>query len=146
SAAKADWAPLAGRAVIIWPDADTAGLDYARAVAKAATQVGAMSVVITSPPANVKVGWDAADAESEGWNEARTAALLAAAVPFKSETAPRGGLQAGGGTASGGRRRPPPQRDELMQCIELVEYWHDPGRMAYASIPIAEHVEHWPIQ
>src|ERR1700730_6212322 len=61
SAAKADWSPLMGRAVIIWPDADTTGFDYARAVAKAATQTGAVSVAIMSPPANVKVGWDAAD-------------------------------------------------------------------------------------
>ena len=30
SAAKADWSPLQGRAVTVWPDADAAGLEYAR--------------------------------------------------------------------------------------------------------------------
>jgi hypothetical protein len=34
SAAKADWTPLRGRDVIIWPDADAAGLEYAQTVVK----------------------------------------------------------------------------------------------------------------
>jgi hypothetical protein len=37
SAGKADWSPLKGRAVTIWPDADSAGLEYARHVAKLAS-------------------------------------------------------------------------------------------------------------
>ena len=41
SAGKADWSPLRGRAVTIWPDADPAGGDYARAVAKATERAGA---------------------------------------------------------------------------------------------------------
>ena len=50
SAGKADWSPLRGRAVTVWPDADAAGLEYARQVAKLATAAGALSVAIVSPP------------------------------------------------------------------------------------------------
>ena len=34
SAAKADWTPLHGRTVVIWPDNDAAGLQYAADVAR----------------------------------------------------------------------------------------------------------------
>ena len=44
SAGKADWSPLRGRHVTIWPDADAAGLEYAQEVAKAAIAAGALSV------------------------------------------------------------------------------------------------------
>jgi putative DNA primase/helicase len=33
---KTDWSPLAGKTVIIWPDNDAAGFDYAKAAAKLA--------------------------------------------------------------------------------------------------------------
>ncbi len=44
SAGKADWSPLAGRDVVILPDHDKAGEDYADAVARLATAAGARSV------------------------------------------------------------------------------------------------------
>jgi putative DNA primase/helicase len=66
SASKADWSQLKGRTVMVWPDADAAGLEYARQVARLATAAGAVSVAIVSPPAEVKVGWDAADASAKG--------------------------------------------------------------------------------
>ena len=41
-AAKAtDWSPLAGRRIVIWPDADQAGQDYARAVVEMLTKPAA---------------------------------------------------------------------------------------------------------
>lgn len=80
-AGKTDWSPLRGRRVIIWPDADTPGLEYAKAVAELAAAAGAVSVAIVSPPSGCKVGWDAADALAEGWDEARADELIANAVP-----------------------------------------------------------------
>jgi hypothetical protein len=71
SAGKADWSSLRGRRIVIWPDADSAGLAYANEVSRRASAAGALSVAIVSPPAGVKVGWDAADAKAEGWTEAR---------------------------------------------------------------------------
>src|SRR4029077_1577942 len=58
---KADWSPLKGRAVVIWPDADVPGLGYARQVAKLTLAAGATSAAIVSPPESVAIGWDAAD-------------------------------------------------------------------------------------
>ena len=40
SAAKTDWAPLAKRRVIVWPDNDEAGLVYAREVAARLAELG----------------------------------------------------------------------------------------------------------
>ena len=36
----------------------------------------APAVAVASPPAGVKVGWDAADALAEGWDEARATAFV----------------------------------------------------------------------
>ena len=46
AAATADWSPLSGRDVVIWPDADKAGADYAKDVAARARKAGARSVRI----------------------------------------------------------------------------------------------------
>jgi hypothetical protein len=46
SPSKTDWSPLAGKRVVIVPDHDDAGEEYARTVAALAIQAGATSVVI----------------------------------------------------------------------------------------------------
>lgn len=76
---KADWSPLAGRRVIIWPDADVPGRKYAEVVA-AILQPIAASVAIITPPDDVPPGWDADDASCEGWGYARVERLLATAT------------------------------------------------------------------
>src|SRR5215831_7176578 len=58
SADKADWSPLHGRDVVIWPDADLPGDEYAKGVSKCAAE--AKSIAVVSPPEAVKEGWDAA--------------------------------------------------------------------------------------
>ena len=85
SAGKADWFPLQGRALTVWPDADAAGHEYARQVAKLATAAGALSVAFVSPPPNCKIGWDAGDALAEGWNDTRAMGLMNAAEPAAPE-------------------------------------------------------------
>ena len=47
---KADWTPLKGRRVVIWPDADDAGKKAARAVAQAVLAAGADQVRKVEPP------------------------------------------------------------------------------------------------
>jgi putative DNA primase/helicase len=89
SASNADWAPLRGRSVTVWPDADTAGLEFARQVSKLIGDADAQSVVIVSPPEGVAVGWDAADALADGWNADRVAKLIAAAAPVTAARASR---------------------------------------------------------
>lgn len=44
---KTDWSPLAGRDVVIWPDADDAGQKYAREVARLVLEL--------NPPARVRI-------------------------------------------------------------------------------------------
>jgi DNA primase len=81
SAEKADWSPLSGRNVVIWPDADAAGNKYAQAVSKCAAGAGAATIAVIPLPGDVDDGWDAADALEEGWTPERAAELIAKAVP-----------------------------------------------------------------
>jgi hypothetical protein len=64
---KADWSPLKGRRVAIWPDADEPGHKAALAAADAALQAGAAEVSIIAIPEGKFQGWDLADALSEDW-------------------------------------------------------------------------------
>jgi hypothetical protein len=68
AAKKADFSPLAGRNVVIWPDADEPGLKAARDVTEACRKIGAASVRTMTIPAGKSDGWDAADALAEGWD------------------------------------------------------------------------------
>lgn len=61
SAHKADWTPLAGRVVTIWPDHDDEGQKYAQSIVKLAKQAGAKSVCIVNVPDDFPKKWDLAD-------------------------------------------------------------------------------------
>ncbi|UPK31797.1 hypothetical protein IVB18_26060 [Bradyrhizobium sp. 186] len=66
-----DWSPLAGRNVVIWPDADVPGLGTANEIAAILVGLGCtvrvMDVMRDDPPK----GWDAADAIRDGWDKPR---------------------------------------------------------------------------
>lgn len=88
AAKAADWSPLAGRQVMIWPDNDAPGRDYARDVEREVTIVGVEGVTIVdamrvagvlpcgehrSPPER----WDAASGlDEDGWQPEALAALV----------------------------------------------------------------------
>lgn len=65
---KTDWSPLAGKHVIIWPDRDAPGWDYAENAARACVAAGATSVAILVPPTDKPDKWDAADAVADGFD------------------------------------------------------------------------------
>jgi len=65
---KTDWSPLKGKQVVVWPDKDTIGWEFAEATAKAADGAGATSVAILTPPDDKPDKWDAADAVAEGFD------------------------------------------------------------------------------
>ena len=65
---KTDWSPLKAKDVVIWPDRDPPGWDYAENAARACVQTGSSSVAILVPPANKPEKWDAADAVAEGFD------------------------------------------------------------------------------
>ena len=67
-AEKTDWTPLIGRHVLIWPDHDAPGWDYAENAARACVTAGAASVAILVPPMDKPDKWDAADAVAEGFD------------------------------------------------------------------------------
>ncbi|MHB0817281.1 DUF927 domain-containing protein [Stutzerimonas stutzeri] len=109
---KADFAPLAGRDVLLWPDNDAPGLKCMDALAEHLRQLGAASVrqvalvvfgqrpgldgdaLTFSPGAEWAEGDDAADALAKGWTAAQLAelertgelfALAPAAAPAKGK-------------------------------------------------------------
>ncbi len=63
---KADWSPLAGRDVSIWPDHDEPGAKYANGVAALAHKAGASMVRIVAVPDGFPAKWDLADRAPEG--------------------------------------------------------------------------------
>jgi hypothetical protein len=83
AAKQSDWVPLAGRVVIIWPDNDKPGRDYAEDVARLATAAGAASVAIVAVPADWPERWDLADPLPPGVTPEVLAELLQSAAPWK---------------------------------------------------------------
>jgi putative DNA primase/helicase len=63
---KTDWSPLKGRHVLIWPDKDAPGWEYAQNAAQACVKAGCLSVAIVLPPEDRDEKWDAADAVAQG--------------------------------------------------------------------------------
>ena len=66
SPSKSDWSVMEGHDVIIWPDHDDAGREYANTVASLSMDAGAASVRIVEIPDSWPKGWDLADAPPEG--------------------------------------------------------------------------------
>lgn len=75
---KADWSPLAGRTVTIWPDNDEPGFKAALEIAALLKSIAA-SVHIVLPSATLPEKWDVADPAPEGFDlhEALNAAMPA---------------------------------------------------------------------
>lgn len=80
SAERADWTPLAGRAVVIWPDFDPPGAEFAADVARLTRAAGARSVATLDPStlAALRPGDQAAEPLAPGWGAADA---LAAGIP-----------------------------------------------------------------
>ncbi len=77
----ADWTPLLGRNVTIWPDHDDDGRTYAQSVARLAKQAGAESVRIVTVPDDFRDKWDLADEPPEGRTQGDLESLLNEAQP-----------------------------------------------------------------
>ena len=111
SASKADWTPLAGRRVIVWPDWDTPGAGYAAAVARLAQAAGALSVIVAKPEelAALRPAVRAAEAMPPGWGAADAAP---AGIPAEALASALDALHAQQAPKIGARRaKPTPSRD-----------------------------------
>jgi hypothetical protein len=84
---KSDWSPLAGRHVVIWPDADVPGMKFARLVAELAQETGAASVrIVQVQVGNFPAGWDLADSLPDGIDVGHLKTMLSEAMePIASE-------------------------------------------------------------
>jgi putative DNA primase/helicase len=93
AANKTDWTPLAGRRVMIWPDADAAGDKYAREVVAALRVADAAEIrivdaaslaatTVTGETRETSKGWDVAEGLAEGFtpDDLRKAANTASKV------------------------------------------------------------------
>lgn len=86
---KADWTPLKGRRVTVWPDNDPEGRKAAKAVARASAEVGPAEVRIVELPADFSPKWDLADPLPEGWPVERLRQLIERAPVFDEKPATR---------------------------------------------------------
>lgn len=63
---KTDWSPLKGKHVLIWPDHDQSGRDYAENLHSFLPKAGIASLTTLTIPEDKPEGWDAADAVGDG--------------------------------------------------------------------------------
>src|SRR4051794_15090236 len=66
NARNIDVSPLAGRTVMLWPDADDAGYGAMKAIGRAALKSGS-EVRMVALPSGLPDGWDLADDLPDGW-------------------------------------------------------------------------------
>lgn len=74
---KADWSPLIGRRVILWPDADAVGQQAMDRLAQLLLRLPVDRVQMVTPPADSPEGWDLADAT---WSPDEAAAYIKANI------------------------------------------------------------------
>lgn len=94
---KIEWSPLNGRRVIFWPDNDKPGYECAAGWIKdgrlrdGLMQIlnGICALLVISPPgAEAEKGWDAADAESDGWTQERAREWMTERVAHAKQRGP----------------------------------------------------------
>ncbi len=73
---KSDWSPLAGREVVIFPDADAPGRKAADDVARRVNAAGAESVAVVGVPTFLPEGWDLANAWPVGFGQTEATAAI----------------------------------------------------------------------
>ncbi|MES2983733.1 MAG: DUF3631 domain-containing protein [Pseudomonadota bacterium] len=154
AATKADCSPLSGRRIVIWPDNDEEGANYANTIARLAMAAGATSFSVVSVPKSFPAKWDLADTMPKNittddlrrlLNAVETAALktpientieaiarLAALSPLEYETmrdseAKRLGFRVGilDKEVEALRDKSPSQADGHKMFVEVV-VWHQP--------------------
>jgi putative DNA primase/helicase len=142
SARHADWQPLAGRKVVLWPDADSEGAAYADTVGKLLAPLAA-SVQRVTPPAGAPEGWDAADALAKGWDRDQAKALVDGAGDALAPKKKRGRKAIAGAAAPSAEteERTPRLRQKpgMLEILKGVDLWYDPSTdVAYATIKIGD--------
>ncbi len=73
---KADWSPVNGRDLVVFPDADAPGRKAAADVARRAIAAGAATVAVVELPAFLPEGWDLADDWLPAFSQADVKGLI----------------------------------------------------------------------
>ncbi|MER2269138.1 hypothetical protein [Methylobacterium oxalidis] len=160
-AGHADWAPLRGRHVTVWPEPDEPGAAYAAAAAERLYAAGAASVlVVVLPelaPEQVEDGTRQTPLRRDGRRSARRPSSrcqagseargpCAGCRPPRDRGAERRAPSAEASAEDGGKRGPgrPSMQDTLLAIAEEFKLWHTPKKDAYASILMPTgHRENW---
>jgi putative DNA primase/helicase len=66
---KTDWSPLAGKTIVIWPDNDQPGFEYAKKAAARCLRLAVPSW--RNPAGRPPAKWDAGDCVTEGGDALR---------------------------------------------------------------------------
>ena len=85
---KTDWKPLKGKDIIIWPDNDEVGKEYANKAAAFLKTKSVKSVSILNIPADKPEKWDAANAIEEGLNVAEFIENATKAIIYSKKRTP----------------------------------------------------------
>lgn len=136
AAERTDWSVLAGRHVVIWPDADKAGLEYARDVANILNGVAARVDVLDIEAIGFIMGSkeDAADWEEKGL-------ALPNPLPTKPAEQPPAGKE------QSTEKEQKSQADVLISIATTKALlFHDDMKDGFAAIPINGHREIWPLR
>jgi hypothetical protein len=152
-ARKTDWTPIAGREVIILPDNDADGRDYARNVVQILRRL--------SPPANVKIV-DLPDLPSTGdcveWLESRDGqmpenirtqllGLAEQAEVVRDAKVTEGECHE---RAEGLEDEKKPIRESaatrLLRFADEFAFFHDPQDRPFTRLEIDGHIEIWPVE
>jgi len=91
---KTDWSPLQGKHVILWPDHDKAGEDYADALSKKLQTFCVASLSRVMIPKDKPESWDAADAFEEGLDIGAFLKEQTQAVSYSPQDIPTPGPEA----------------------------------------------------
>ena len=168
--AKTDLSPLAGRTVIIWPDHDAPGQDYARQLAQdLVTLHKATPLLLPITDALVKThdrtgdlpqplpkGWDVADAIAAGWRCGEIDSLVNGAFcDLPDATIPyvtiRAGTAANAPLAPTYRYRSDSADASALRIgtdtdraqVDDLELWKTPQGEPYVTLPRQGHLENW---
>jgi putative DNA primase/helicase len=133
------FAPLAGRLVVIWPDNDDVGDSFARKVAQLAIAAGA-TVRVVQVPKQFPPKWDLADDLPSGVTREDLRQLLKEAAPVEQEQMSNS-LRPRGEMAQVDAKGPS-QRDKLICTADDAEFWRCPDGVPHATVPVGQHLEH----
>lgn len=139
SAEKANWSPLIGRACLVWPDADDAGLGYTNTVVTILLSLGCHAQIIDSKKLGLVgkedcVDWLAKNPEATKIHIEQLP--LVNSLDLKDAAPNHENNQAS---------NPNKSSSLLIALVEEAEFFHDEQKQSYANFTNKNHTETWPL-